>query len=398
MFERITLRRSVDGPAITAGELAEAMLFYQSVHLVLDPGSLSELVQSVGMPTLLRCLSLPGVNATYIESQTGTRTDRTPSGPEYSLISFRLAGHEGVGQLKTKKQRLEYMLESRGYKRSDARSYAERFRRLVRYRSLTDDYYLPGGVLRIAQQDLQDPQFVRPAALIVAESLLGRKLLAQEFQFDVRQCGDKFRVVSNLNFEEISRVQQQRDANAGEYTAAHITSELLTASIDTVFAGHYGSDYYTSSTASRIIQLREQHLLRRIGKNQEELEKFKELVLDGSPDIEDTINRGDRAFEEFLELLKSASKFKKWLQRQSADESLMSTYLEDITSVGWLGSIKGKVLRLLTGTAIGAVEPISGLAISVGDSFLLDRLAGGWRPSHFVSRRLRPFVDGDDKE
>ena len=40
MFEKIILRRSDKGPGLTAGELAEALLFYQNVHIVLDFSSL----------------------------------------------------------------------------------------------------------------------------------------------------------------------------------------------------------------------------------------------------------------------------------------------------------------------------------------------------------------------
>ena len=36
MFEKIVLHRSDQGNSITAGELAEALLYYQNVHLILD--------------------------------------------------------------------------------------------------------------------------------------------------------------------------------------------------------------------------------------------------------------------------------------------------------------------------------------------------------------------------
>lgn len=94
MFERVVLRRSLDGPAITAGEIAEALLFYQNVHIVLDYSSLVGLIKTIGMRLILRVLSLPDVKATYIEEITGTRTEQTLSGPEYSLIAFMFTGHK----------------------------------------------------------------------------------------------------------------------------------------------------------------------------------------------------------------------------------------------------------------------------------------------------------------
>ena len=49
MFEKIVLKRSIDGPPISLGELAEALLFYQNVHLVLDHSTLSHLIESIRM-------------------------------------------------------------------------------------------------------------------------------------------------------------------------------------------------------------------------------------------------------------------------------------------------------------------------------------------------------------
>ena len=396
MFEHIILRRSIDGPALTAGEIAEALLFYQNVHIVLDYGSLNGLVQAIGMQSLLKVLSMHSVHATYIEEMTGTRTTQTASGPEYSLVSFRLAGHKGIGELKTRKKRLEHVLTSKGYKKSIAKSYADRFRRNVRYRHLSDNHYLPGGVLLAAQQDLQNQEYVHSAALIAAESLLGRQILPAKFKFEMRFNGDKFRILSNLDFNEVSQVQKLRDPNAGKITPAHITSTLLTASADTIFAGHYGGDYYTSSIVSKIIYLREKLLLQRVGKNLKDLETFKEVVLNGSPDIADVINSRKRSFDEFLELLKKADKFKRWLHKCSPEESVVTAYLEDITSLGWFSSIPGKLIRFISGVAIGALEPVSGIAVSAGDSFLLGKLARGWRPSHFISSYIKPFVGVDE--
>jgi hypothetical protein len=107
MFERVVLRRSLDGPAITVGEIAEALLFYQNVHIVLDYSSLVGLIKNIGMRTTLKLLSLPDVKATYIEEITGTHTEQSPSGPEYSLVALMFTGHQDVGQLKSRKRRLE---------------------------------------------------------------------------------------------------------------------------------------------------------------------------------------------------------------------------------------------------------------------------------------------------
>ncbi len=71
MFEKIVLRRSDKGLALSAGELAEALLFYQNVHIILDYGSLSGLISQIGMPAIVSLVSRPNVSAIYCEGLPG---------------------------------------------------------------------------------------------------------------------------------------------------------------------------------------------------------------------------------------------------------------------------------------------------------------------------------------
>tara|TARA_A100000171_G_C2134621_1_gene149272 strand:+ start:2254 stop:3453 length:1200 start_codon:yes stop_codon:yes gene_type:complete len=393
MFERVVLRRSLDGPAITVGEIAEALLFYQNIHLVLDYSSLVGLIKTIGMRNILKILSLPDVKATYIEEITGTHTKQTPTGPEYSLVVFMVSGHQDVGQLKSRKKRLEYILDRQGYKRSETKRLVERFRQSVSYKKLGDDYYVKGGLITAARVDLLDNEYISEASRIIAKRLLESDVLPEGFFFRINSSGENFRVSTNLDFNSVSEVQQARDKNAGNYSPAHVASELLNASIGLIFAGHYGGDFYTSDTESRIIQLRQKFLLQRFQLDRSQLSQFHEVALNGCPSVAETINQGHRSFEEFLEILSSARTFKKWLKDKSPDESLVAGYLEDITKSGWLSSLSGKALRYVVGSGIGAIDPTTGLAISAGDSFFLDRLVSGWKPNQFISGKIKPFVD-----
>jgi hypothetical protein len=67
MFEKIVLRRSDTGVALTLGEVAEALLFYQNVHLVLDPQALASLISCLGMNELLALVARKRLTAVYAE-------------------------------------------------------------------------------------------------------------------------------------------------------------------------------------------------------------------------------------------------------------------------------------------------------------------------------------------
>jgi hypothetical protein len=65
MFDHVVLRRAGGGQTLSAGQIAEALLYYQKVHLVIDRGTLLGLVRQIGMSQLLRLLQRQDFSAVY---------------------------------------------------------------------------------------------------------------------------------------------------------------------------------------------------------------------------------------------------------------------------------------------------------------------------------------------
>lgn len=396
MFEKVVLRRSVDGPALTAGELAEALLYYQNTHIVLDYGTLSNLMSSIGMPYLLGVLSRPEVSAVFIEQIEGTFTNRTARGAEYSFVGMRVEGSKEHGVAVGKRKRIQHYIERAGYDRQKAKRYAERFLHLVKVRNLADSSFVDGGILKAATRDLVDADYVSSAARIAALELSGGYPLPNDFYYRIHSKGDRFSVSTNLDFAAIARHQRRIDPDAAQRTEAHIASALLSASSASIYAGYYGGDFYTSASESEIIKIRHSLLLQRTQLNSEARTAFQGAALGDTPSIADTINNGSRSFLEFLELLKKTKRFKAWLRQQGPDQNLAHVYVQDIASVGWLDKLPTKAARYVVGTVVGVIAPVAGLLLSASDTFLLDKLLRGWRPNQFVDDKLRPFLDADD--
>lgn len=131
MFDSIVLNRSIDKPALTAGEIAEALIFYQSIHLVLDTSSLLSLVKEIGPHNLIKLISLPDVKTTFIEEFVGVYSENTENGTEYALISAFFSGDDSKGEIKSWKKRLEHLIFKKGFSKTEAANFVERFRRLV---------------------------------------------------------------------------------------------------------------------------------------------------------------------------------------------------------------------------------------------------------------------------
>jgi hypothetical protein len=124
MFDKIALRRSEIGSQLTAGDLAEALLFFQNVHIVLDQSALLALGKTVTMPTMLELLSRPNLSATYCDHCTVTMT-KTIGGIQYHDFGTVSLVPQGARRRGGLAERLEHiMIEKFGHSRREARRYA----------------------------------------------------------------------------------------------------------------------------------------------------------------------------------------------------------------------------------------------------------------------------------
>ena len=207
MFEKIVLRRPDKGPALTAGELAEALLFYQNVHLVLDFGSLDGLIRQIGMPTLVSLLTRPNISAVYCDNSLATRTETKNNIATHSFIAYSLAGDQEVGQLNSRKKKLEWILTKKhGYNKKQAKRLVERFRLKVPFRDLTNNHFIDGGIIEAAKEDLIDESFIHNSVRLALIDILGADNVPNNFIFKPHTGQSEFRIETDLNFLEINDV------------------------------------------------------------------------------------------------------------------------------------------------------------------------------------------------
>lgn len=396
MFEKIVLRRSEAGPSLTAGELAEALLYYQNVHIIFDYSSLTTLISQIGMPVILLVLDRPNVSAVYCKETLGTRTINNGGFEIHDFVGFSVAGNKETGAYDSWKKILEFILTTKhGYNRHQARRYAERFRMKVPVRNLVSDYYIEQGVTRSAREDLHDDWLVHESVRLVLHDLIGQENTPHNFTFIPHVAGGKFNIETDLDFEYINAEAKRRSSYEGNIRRANLINNLLTAKADMILASYYGGEFYTSELTSKIIRLKYSELLRRMRLDKRELEEFDTLVVGEGPSLCDAINYKQKTFEEFLSVLDKSQKFKEWIASINPDERIVREYWGAVASEGWLNKIPAKSLRYIIGAAVSAVNPIIGSAYSLSDSFLVEKLIGGWRPSHFVDKQLRPFIDNN---
>lgn len=392
MFEKIILKSSDSGQPISIGELAEALFFYQNVHIILDYSSLTQIVSSIGMQKLLELLSRQNVTAVYCEDILATQTQKPGMIEVHSFASIMVSGDQTVGQLKKRNDRLEYILTRLGHTKKQSKILIEKFRSKVPIRKLTDNYFIEGGILNAAYQDLSDKNYVLEATKLTLLKELGNNFPLTDYKFSLDVYHPNIYVNTNIDFAKVNSKLKQSNSALDSITPAFLIQNFLIAKADTILAANYGGEFYTSEISSKIIQLRHHELLKKIGIDKRELNTFKEITIPDCPSMRDVINNKERSFDDFLEFLDKSDKFRKWVHGVNPDEKIASAYLKELTSLTWINNNYTKALRYILSTAVGALEPISGAVYSAADTFLVEKLCGGWQPSHFVSKRLKPFL------
>ena len=124
------------------------------------------------------------------------------------------------------------------------------------------------------------------------------------------------------------------------------------------------------------------------------------VVLPEGKTVREVINQGKREFKDIIPLLDKSKKFKHWLQRTDEGEQILREYYRSISEKSWIEKLPNKLVRfsLFTGAGLladiiitGGLGTLAGVALSVGDNFIVDRLAKGWTPDQYIDE-ISTFV------
>ena len=394
MFEHIVLRRATGGLPISAGYIAEALLYYQKLHLFVDRGTLFHLVKQLGTESILALLSRPDVSAVYCEEILGTKTDSVGVSQHHNYVAITWSGHKDVGELKSPADRLQYELERQGTPKKEAKQFSTAFLKRVPIRKFSGNHFLDGGIPSAAKRDLLDLEYAKQAIRHAVAATPGGYTVGDELKLEVIDSDLGCYVFSNLDLDAINKKRAQAAPPIEPLTIAYLLSNILDARADLALSSFYGGDFVTSEVTSSIIQARHTEFLRRSNINVASRRQFIEVVLPDSPCLAEVIDSGERSFDEFLLLLDRAGRFKDWLRKVNPDEDLVRSYMRDISSEGWIQRLPAKSLRYILTLALDATNPGAGLVAGFMDNFVVEKLLSGWRPNHFISGRLGPFVQG----
>jgi hypothetical protein len=262
-------------------------------------------------------------------------------------------------------------------------------------------------VMETLRDDFSNKSYSKNAIKQLLPLLAPDYQLPKRFQFNVSSTGDIkdlhtfLAIKTNLDFVLSNNFFHLRTKSGLKpISPALLLNLLFDARMDLYFASLCESEIATTSLLSAVIKAKCQDLLSTRIRNKTHAEIFQDKFLYSSHAIREAINSGERDYKDLIKLLRSGQKWRSWLHKQDSDANLIEEYYKELTNSTCFETLPIKILRwtILTALGISLIQtpPVVSLgipaALSVFDTFLLEKLVSGWKPNQFVEGPLSNFI------
>lgn len=387
MFDRICIPpKYPEGTSFDIGQMAESLLFYGEVILILKYSSLKGLLQQCNPETIIRLLEHGRLKLKYTHHMLGaiSRNENLP----FARYDF--------GLISSEKQRIDNaaqtILQEITGKKGKGRRLAHRLIKYIEPISYEEE------ITKQIVTEIQDGKFISEyifRKLKKVDPKLSRKVI---FNFAPVVKGEGFPLQTNINFIELAKLISD-DTKINKPSA--ILADYGTTIADLSLWSKYNTEVAVNDNQADVLQSRFDVLLSQQKGSEEIRSNFQNFVLDDSKAIQKSINSGDRTLEEFCLILEHSDKFSSWIRGQEPDSNLLKSYYKEATSNSWVDKLPSKASRwvIFTGTGIAldlltasGLGTATGVAISAFDNFVLDKLIKGWKPNQFINDDLLNFI------
>jgi hypothetical protein len=371
------------------GVLAESLIFYGEVHIVLTHSSLKGLLAQLGPELLIELAVEKYLHVSYIDhgfiiftANKGTPRERHDAG-------FAHPRHNDVASVAQ-----EEFIRVIG-KQGRGRRLANKFSNAVG--TVAYPTTIPTSVTRDMQEGIYLEAYVR-RRLARANPSISESLLREiSYRYSLVP-GEGYRLETNVNLQELRTKGIDVSDIADQ---ASVLAHYGTIVADTSIWAGLQTEVAVTTRQEDALTSRVDSLLQRSSNSQDQLEAFQAFVFDDGRALREAINWNPSEFRSLLPVADKARRFRKWLANQPPEVDLVKAYYKEVVADSWIDRLPGKSSRwsLFTAAGIGidllgagGVGTVGAAALSAFDSFLLDRLVKGWKPNQFVEGPLRKFV------
>jgi hypothetical protein len=378
--------------------LAEAMVFYRHVRVLVDAAELISLLRICGPDSLCATLESGSIELAYIENHLAVATVNAGQVNERHGLVLVASPVQKLGELAYGK----LLTWTNNHRKSRILS-----DRLVQY---VKPIRWENRAALDARNDLLDADFcnacARAAVGYLAPGYVPRDntyySLRLESESAIQQPGYTMdlSIETNFDFDE-ANVFYQKAVPDAKFDKAVVLGGLFGGLADLKTAASFSDEMAVSPATVAIAQLKLANLLAKRSQSDQKIEAFQEWTCEHGRAIRGAVSAKRHSFDDVLRLADEARPFKEWLARHPDCSDINREYLKAVCSVGWAEKLPSKLVRFLLFTGVGSglgfvTTPVGGLATAAVlnslDYFLVDRLVKGWKPNQFVEGALRTFV------
>lgn len=384
MFKAITIKsKEAAGLKLDIGFLAECLLFYRTVNLLSDAGSLLELFQLCGIDEVRELVKIGRLNLFIREDIIGTSQFPINDG---ELYDFQTWSNERITQEKLLYESFVNLTASSSKSKKLTAEFLE----------LTKAFRYNNEILEEIKGDLNDQNYLAKAIASTIKfwnpdnaphhsEIKAAYYEAGEFgpfkahQFD---C--------NIDFSQYRNI-----------SPSGILLNIAEARGNIHIASHFSSEIADKPIYSSIIQDKFNSLFDKFEKSEKGIAGFQELILPDYKPIGATLRNKEKPFSDFIKILEKADKFRDWLDNVDDDKNIIAEYHKAVTKETWADKLPSKGVRFAVFTTAGIVldalitgglGTIAGVALGAGDTFVLDKIIKGWKPNQFIDDELTEFL------
>ena len=383
MFDRIIFKNQTGyGPLIDVGAVAEALLFYGHVSIIANSGTIKYLLTQIPPFVFLDLVHSKRITLFYVSDQVGIRTtERRDHLPLHDLVTFSSPQHT-----------INKVPPEVFYERTQNRLASRQFAKAIQ--SIDHDLFDQRAVL----SSFENFELLEPVVSSIIHTLAPQYKQPDNVRFRIERENQGFIVNTNINFPNLNtEYHYSVPKEHSSISPAYLLSLFQSTQEDLYFSARLDSEVAVSFLSRKIHSQSLNSILNRRFESEKQIKVFGDLTLESGHAIREFVNSGKVPFADVVRLLDKADKFRAWLEKQPPDASLVKNYYRAIIENSWVEKLPVKTTRwgIFTAAGIGIdLLGAGGIGTSIGvslgafDTFVLDKLIGGWKPHHFVEGEL----------
>ncbi len=366
MFSKLTI--NAKNSFTQTGLLCESLMFYQNANLILDHGSFYHALSIIGYRNLVELINEGDISVCLNSQALGVGN---PESNKYLISSFSQQNHD-------KTRIITEATEKLWGRNIQSNNQKNHLIRLIGEHQYSSDYD------ELLSDEILDTDNFKDSIVTISKGEISRDSIEIEI---VKDKSGLFEIQSNLNNNLIEDAAYLICIGSGLLYDSNVhNSELVTNSIVST---------YPSSRVQRLLDKRTD--------SEQQIKHFHEFVLKEFYDLKSTVDSGAKDFNDFMELLRVAKKFKSWLKDEEHNVELLNAYIRKISENSWLDKVPVKTLRWILFTSAGltiagelggALGTIANVTIDFFDDILFDGIfLRNYEPNQFVENEYKDFLN-----